>query len=128
MTETKFPRLTAGSDARRAARDVMVEIIRGWAAEGQAHSYSTLSALMKESGYSVPHRGPLMSALLEEACRAEAGRGIPVMLTAIVVNKHSRRPSGQFEVLAKEEPFRRGDLPDWTWKAEKDRVFDHYRQ
>ncbi|MFB6824296.1 hypothetical protein ACFCXA_22205 [Streptomyces virginiae] len=114
MTETKFPKLTANSEARRAARDAMVEIIRGWATEGQTGYYGTLSALMRESGYSVPPRGPLMSALLKEACLAEADRGIPVMLTAIVVNKHTKRPSGQFEVLAKEERFRRGDLPNWT--------------
>ncbi|MFK0258265.1 hypothetical protein [Streptomyces sp. NPDC090445] len=128
MTETKFPRLTADSDARRAARDVMVEIIRGWAAEGKTNTYGRLSALMKESGYSVPPRGTLMGALLKEACLAEADRGVPVMLTAIVVNDRSKRPSGQFEVFAKEAPFRRDDLPNWTWNAEKDRVFEHYRQ
>ncbi|WP_438319724.1 hypothetical protein ACSHWO_37430 (plasmid) [Streptomyces sp. HUAS TT3] len=34
----------------------------------------------------------------------------------------------QFEVLAKTEPFRRGDVPNWTWKTERDDVFKHYRQ
>ncbi|MEU3315777.1 hypothetical protein ABZ743_24315 [Streptomyces sp. NPDC006662] len=128
MTEKKLPRLIAGSAARCAARDVMVEIIRGWAAEGRPDTYGRLSALMKESGYSVPPRGTLMGALLKEACLAEAGRGVPVMLTAIVVNGHSKRPSGQFEVFAKEAPFRRGDQPNWMWEAERDRVFAHYRQ
>jgi hypothetical protein len=57
---------------------------------------------------------------------AEADRGVPVMLTAIVVNKRSMRPSDQFEVLAKTAPFRRGDEPGWTSETEKDRVFAHY--
>ncbi|MFE5586279.1 hypothetical protein [Kitasatospora sp. NPDC056531] len=67
-----------------------------------------------------------MSNLLEAACRVEADRGVPVMLTAIVVNKRSKRPSDQFEELAKTAPFRRGDEPGWTWETEKRRVFAHY--
>ncbi|MFE5586391.1 hypothetical protein [Kitasatospora sp. NPDC056531] len=48
------------------------------------------------------------------------------MLTAIVVNKQSKRPSDQFEALAKTAPFRRGDEPGWTWETERERVFAHY--
>ncbi|MFD8414701.1 hypothetical protein ACFV2Q_23580 [Streptomyces sp. NPDC059650] len=128
MAYTQFPQLTAGSEARRAARDAMVEIIRGWAVVGRTDYYGELSRLMRESGFSVPPRGTLMSHLLKEVCLAEAARGVPVMLTAIVVNKRTERPSEQFEVLAKTEPFRRGEVPDWTWKTERDEVFKHYRQ
>jgi hypothetical protein len=67
-----------------------------------------------------------MSHLLEAACRVEADRGVPVMLTAIVVNKRTRRPSDQFQELAKTAPFRRGDVPGWTWETEKAAVFEHY--
>ncbi len=104
----------------------MVEIIKGWATEGRSDTYGKLSEELRDAGYSVPPRGTLMSNLLEAACRVEADRDVPVMLTAIVVNKQSKRPSDQFEVLAKTEPFRRGDQPDWTWETEQKRVFAHY--
>ncbi|MEU6865513.1 hypothetical protein ABZ924_19990 [Streptomyces sp. NPDC046876] len=126
MADTRFPRLGYGSEAWLAARDRMVEIIKDWAAEGRTGYYSTLSALLRESNFSVPPRGTLMSHLLEAACRVEADRGVPVMLTAIVVNKRTRRPSDQFQTLAEREPFRRGDVPGWTWEAEKAAVFAHY--
>lgn len=105
----------------------MVEIIKGWATDGRPDTYGRLSEELRDAGYSVPPRGTLMSNLLEAACRVEAARDVPVMLTAIVVNKQSKRPSEQFEVLAKTEPFRRGDQPDWTWETEQKRVFAHYR-
>ncbi|MFC6593419.1 hypothetical protein [Kitasatospora paranensis] len=127
MTDTQFPRLKHGSDAWLAARDSMVEIIKGWAADGRTDYYGTLSEALREAGFSVPPRGTLMSNLLEAVCRVEADRGAPVMLTAIVVNKRTKRPSGQFEVLAGTTPFRRGDEPGWTWETEKNRVFAHYR-
>ncbi|WP_416876423.1 hypothetical protein [Kitasatospora sp. SC0581] len=127
MTDTQFPRLKHGSDAWCAARDSMVEIIKGWAADGRTDYYGTLSESLRDAGFSVPPRGTLMSSLLEAACRVEADRGVPVMLTAIVVNKQHQRPSEQFEVLAKTAPFQRGDEPGWSWEAERDRVFAHYR-
>ncbi len=105
----------------------MVEIIKGWAADGRTDYYGTLSESLRDAGFSVPPRGTLMSSLLEAACRVEADRGVPVMLTAIVVNKQHQRPSEQFEVLAKTAPFQRGDEPGWSWEAERDRVFAHYR-
>lgn len=128
MTDAQFPRLAHGSQAWLAARDRMTEIIKGWATEGRTDFYGTLSALLRESRFSVPARGTLMSNLLEAVCRAEADRGVPVMLTAIVVNKRTREPSGQFHVLAMTDPFRRGDVPGWTWETEKAAVFEHYRR
>ncbi len=127
MADTHFPRLKHGSDAWYAARDNMVEIIKGWAIAGRTDYYGTLSDSLRDVGFSVPPRGKLMSDLLEAVCRVEADRGVPVMLTAIVVNKRHKRPSEQFEVLAKTAPFHREDEPDWTWETEKNRVFDHYR-
>ncbi|MEU4588477.1 hypothetical protein AB0F92_41630 [Kitasatospora aureofaciens] len=126
MTDTRFPRLSYGSEAWLAARDRMVEIVKDWAIKERTDFYSTLSALLRESHFSVPPRGTLMSHLLEAACRVEADRGVPVMLTAIVVNKRTRRPSDQFEALANTEPFRRGDVPGWTWETEKAAVFEYY--
>ncbi|MFE5717535.1 hypothetical protein [Streptomyces erythrochromogenes] len=48
------------------------------------------------------------------------------MLTAIVVNKRTGRPSDQFQVLAETEPFLRGAVPNWTWEKEKAAVFAYY--
>ncbi len=126
MADTRFPRLRYNSEAWLAARDRMVEIIKDWAAEGRTDFYSTLSALLRESHFSVPPRGTLMSDLLAAACRVEEGRGAPVMLTAIVVNKRTGRPSDQFQALAETEPFLRGNVPNWTWEKEKAAVFAHY--
>ncbi|MFD7169931.1 hypothetical protein [Streptomyces violascens] len=128
MADTQFPRLTYDSKAWLAARDRMVEIMKDWAIEGRTDYYSTLSGLLRESHFSVPPRGTLMSGLLAAACRVEASRGAPVMLTAIVVNKRTGRPSEQFQVLAADEPFLRGNVPDWTWETEKDAVFKHYNR
>lgn len=75
MTDTQFPRLRHGSEAWLAARDRMVEIIKDWATEERTDFYSTLSVLLRESHFSVPPRGTLMSHLLEAACRVEADRG-----------------------------------------------------
>ncbi|MFF8787081.1 hypothetical protein [Streptomyces sp. NPDC015125] len=47
------------------------------------------------------------------------------MLSALVVNGSSKKPSGQFFELAVTE-FRRRE-PDWTWERERDAVFDRYR-
>lgn len=47
------------------------------------------------------------------------------MLSALVVNGSSRKPSDQFFELAVTE-FRRRD-PDWTWEWKRDAVFDRYR-
>ncbi|OEJ22647.1 hypothetical protein BGK67_33685 [Streptomyces subrutilus] len=116
------------SEAWCAARDAMVEIIKAWAAEGRTDCYGTLSSLLRESHFSVPPRGRLMSRLLKAACEVEADRRAPVMLTAIVVNKRTKQPSPQFEVLAKSEQFRRGDVQGWTWETERDAVFNHYRR
>ncbi|MFF3432519.1 hypothetical protein, partial [Streptomyces sp. NPDC002602] len=60
MTDTQFPRLTEGSEAWNAARDAMIEIIKVWAAGSRTAYYSTLSAQLRESGFSVPARGRLM--------------------------------------------------------------------
>ncbi|MEV7445717.1 hypothetical protein AB0O22_32050 [Streptomyces sp. NPDC091204] len=106
----------------------MVEIIKGWAAEPRIDFYSTLSSELRGVGFSVPPRGRLMSRLLKAACEVEADRGVSVMLTAIVVNKRTKQPSAEFEVLAKSDRFRRGDVPNWTWKTERDGVFNQYRR
>ncbi|MFE5586278.1 hypothetical protein [Kitasatospora sp. NPDC056531] len=42
MTDTQFPRLKHGSDAWCAARDSMVDIIKGWATASRTDYYGTL--------------------------------------------------------------------------------------
>ncbi|MGW9032906.1 hypothetical protein ACWGQ5_55140 [Streptomyces sp. NPDC055722] len=46
------------------------------------------------------------------------------MLSALVVNRSSQRPSDRFFKLAVTE-FHRRD-PGWTWERERDAVFDRY--
>ncbi|TJZ99045.1 hypothetical protein [Actinacidiphila oryziradicis] len=106
-----------------AALDAMVLILQRWAQEGRTDGwYSALSAELKADDHPVHHRGRTMSELLEDACRRGNGSGQEPMLSAIVINKHSKKPSGQFFELAKGHPFYRTD-PDWTWVDERDRVF-----
>lgn len=52
---------------------------------------------------------------------------IPVLLTAIVVNKQHGKPSGQFFELADGDPFHRGTDPAWSWEVERERVLAYYR-
>ncbi|MBV9024264.1 MAG: hypothetical protein JO362_10845 [Streptomycetaceae bacterium] len=108
--------------------DAMIEVLKRWASEGRADCYSQLSAELETEGYRVYHRSTAMSFLLEDACRREHDHGVPVMLSAIVVNKQHRKPSGQFFELAKQDPFRRNTDPEWAWSTERDRVFAYYRQ
>lgn len=106
-----------------AALDALVDILKGWAREGRTHTYKTLSeALALE--HRVHYRGRMMSLLLADACRRDS-IGPEPMLSALVVNGSSRRPSGQFFELAVAE-FHRND-PDWTWPRERDAVFTRYR-
>ena len=68
--------------------------------------------------------GRTMSLLLADVCRRDR-TGPEPMLSALVVNGSSRKPSDQFFELTVSE-FHRRD-PDWTWEWERDAVFDCYR-
>ncbi|OYP19207.1 hypothetical protein CFC35_35900 [Streptomyces sp. FBKL.4005] len=70
------------------------------------------------------YHGRMMSLLLADVCRWDSTGSEP-MLSALVVNAISRKPSGQFFELAVAE-FRRRD-PDWTWERERDAVLARYR-
>ncbi|CAL9352925.1 hypothetical protein SUDANB6_00503 [Streptomyces sp. enrichment culture] len=106
-----------------AALDAMVAVLRGWAREGRTDTYKALSEGMAPE-HRVHYRGRTMSLLLADACRRDS-TGPEPMLSALVVNGSSRKPSGQFFELAVTE-FHRRD-PDWTWECERDAVFDRYR-
>ncbi|GAA2486569.1 hypothetical protein GCM10010406_23410 [Streptomyces thermolineatus] len=106
----------------QAARDAMVEILRGWAREGRTDTYKALSEALAPE-HRVHYHGQTMSLLLADACRQDS-TGPEPMLSALVVNGSTRRPSGQFFELAMSE-FRRRD-PDWTWEQERDAVFGRY--
>jgi hypothetical protein len=106
-----------------AALDEMVTILRRWAQEERTDGwYSALSAELKANRHKVHHRSKTMSLLLKDACLRDNRDGRNPMLSAIVINKHSKKPSDQFFELAKGRPFYRTD-PDWTWMHERDRVF-----
>lgn len=117
--------LTRGSDQYNEARDAMMEIIKRWAAARRTDNYKALSAELADEGFAVPYFSKLMSELLESACREAHRSGAPGMLTAIVVNKTTGRPSPQFFNLAEQSPFCSQDRPGWNWEAERDLVFEH---
>ncbi|MEV7728688.1 hypothetical protein AB0P15_28670 [Streptomyces sp. NPDC087917] len=119
--------LARGSDRYDEARDAMMEIITRWAAARRTDNYKTLSEELADKGFAVPYFSKLMSELLESACREAHRLGSRAMLTAIVVNRATERPSPQFFNLAEQSPFRRQDRPAWTWETERDLVFDHAR-
>ncbi|MEV7243115.1 hypothetical protein AB0N92_17965 [Streptomyces sp. NPDC093248] len=105
-----------------AARDAMVEVLRAWAQEGRTDTYKALSEALAPK-HRVHYHGRMMSLLLADVCRQDS-TGPEPMLSALVVNGSSKRPSDQFFELAVTE-FHRQD-PDWTWERERDSVFDRY--
>jgi hypothetical protein len=105
-----------------AAVDAAVEILRGWAREGRTDTYKALSEALAPE-HRVHYHGRMMSLLLADVCRRDSGGPDP-MLSALVVNGSSRKPSDQFFELAVDE-FHRRD-PHWTWEQERDTVFERY--
>lgn len=107
------------------ALEAAVEILRERAREGLDMSYGELSAKLADKDFDSipPHRG-IMTYLLKDVCLYENQDGRSPMLSAIVVNKASREPSGQFSALARQLPFARPG--GWTWKDEQQAVFARY--
>ncbi|MFD9124615.1 hypothetical protein [Kitasatospora sp. NPDC059571] len=105
--------------------EAAVRILRERAGAGRDISYGELSAALAEQGFTTvtPHRG-IMTYLLEDVCLHENADGGAPMLSAIVVNKASREPSGQFSVLARRLPFARP--AEWTWQDEQRALFARY--
>jgi hypothetical protein len=106
-----------------AAQDAMVGVLRGWAREERVDTYKTLSEVLAPE-HRVHYHGRMMSLLLADVCRLDSNGSDP-MLSALVVNGSSKKPSGQFFELAVTE-FRRRDA-DWTWERERDAVFARYQ-
>lgn len=105
-----------------AAIETAVQILRKRARQGQTITYGELSAELTAAGFDSvpPHRG-VMTYLLKDVCLHDNDDGRAPMLSAIVVNKASREPSGQFSALARGLPFSRP--ADWTWRDEQEQVF-----
>lgn len=110
-----------------AAVEAAVEILRKRARQGQTITYGELSAELAAQGIDSvpPHRG-VMTYLLKDVCLHRNEDGRAPMLSAIVVNKASREPSGQFSSLARSLPFSRP--ADWSWRDEQQRVFAQHRE
>ncbi|MEV5255954.1 hypothetical protein AB0K98_29870 [Streptomyces werraensis] len=106
-----------------AARDAMVEVLRGWARGNRTDTYKALSEAVAPE-HRVHYHGRMMSLLLADVCRLDSNGPEP-MLSALVVNGSSRKPSNQFFELAVTEFYRRD--PDWTWEQERDAVLARYR-
>lgn len=109
-----------------AAVDAAVPIVESWAREGQTKAYSDLSRELRACGHRVHFQGLVMSHLLKDICLRGNEDHAKGMLSAIVVNKSSRLPSGQFFELAR-VTFGRTEL-DWSWERERDRVFADYAE
>ncbi|MFJ9538786.1 hypothetical protein ACIRPX_16145 [Streptomyces sp. NPDC101225] len=105
-----------------AALEAMMEVLRAWAQEGRTDTYKALSEAVAPE-HRVHYHGRMMSLLLADVCRRDSSGRDP-MLSALVVNGSTGKPSGQFFELAVTE-FRRRDA-DWTWERERDAVFDRY--
>lgn len=107
-----------------AALEAMLGVLRGWAREEQVDTYKALSEALAPD-HRVHYHGRMMSLLLADTCRQDS-TGREPMLSALVVNGSTGKPSGQFFELAVTE-FHRRDA-DWTWERERDAVFDRYRE
>ncbi|MEF2528324.1 MULTISPECIES: hypothetical protein [Streptomyces] len=107
------------------AVEAAAAILRRQARRGKPLTYGDLSAEPAKQGFDSvpPHRG-VMTYLLKDVCLHGNEDGRAPMLSAIVVNKASRRPSEQFSVLARSAPFSRP--ADWTWQDEQRDVFARY--
>ncbi|MFD5662015.1 hypothetical protein [Streptomyces hirsutus] len=110
-----------------AAVEAAVEILKERARRGETMTYGDLSAELATKGFDSipPHRG-VMTYLLKDVCLHSNEDGRAPMLSAIVVNKASREPSGQFSILARGLPFSRP--ADWSWRDEQQKVFTRYRE
>ncbi|MGW5355315.1 hypothetical protein ACWERV_32950 [Streptomyces sp. NPDC004031] len=111
----------------QAAVEAAVGILRERARQGRNITYGELSAGLAEQGFDSipPHRG-VMTYLLKGVCLHDNADGRAPMLSAIVVNKASHEPSGQFSSLARERPFSRP--VGWDWRKEQQRVFAQFHQ
>lgn len=109
-----------------AAVEAAVEILRERARQEQTITYGELSAGLAAQGFDSvpPHRG-VMTYLLKDVCLHRNEDGRAPMLSAIVVNKTSREPSGQFSILARGLPFSRPAT--WNWRDEQQQVFAQHR-
>ncbi|MGH1554420.1 hypothetical protein ACRAWF_28205 [Streptomyces sp. L7] len=105
-----------------AAVEAAVEVLRKRARQGQDITYGELSAALAAQGFDSipPHRG-IVTYLLKDVCLYDNEDGRAPMLSAIVVNKASREPSGQFSGLARSLPFSRS--ANWSWRDEQQQVF-----
>ncbi|MEU5610794.1 hypothetical protein AB0H03_19020 [Streptomyces sparsogenes] len=110
-----------------AAVEAAVEILRKRARKGQTITYGELSAELVVQGFDSipPHRG-VMTYLLKDVCLHRNEDGRAPMLSAIVVNKASQEPSGQFSGLARSLPFSRP--ANWSWRDEQQQVFAQHRE
>ncbi|WAP58313.1 hypothetical protein [Streptomyces sp. S465] len=86
-------------------------------------TYKALSEAVAPE-HRVHYHGSTMSLLLADVCRQDS-TGPEPMLSALVVNGSTGKPSGQFFELAVTEFHREG--PGWTWERERDAVFARYR-
>ncbi|MFD5058836.1 MULTISPECIES: hypothetical protein [unclassified Streptomyces] len=109
------------------ALDAMVAVLRARAAAGaEPLTYGDLSTELKQLGHEVPaHRGQ-MSYLLEDASLRESPDGSLPMLSALVVLKATRRPSGGFFQLARRDHFQRPGDETELWQRELAVLAEHY--
>ncbi|CAL9567519.1 hypothetical protein [Streptomyces sp. enrichment culture] len=110
-----------------AALEAAVDVLRERARQGRTITYGELSTELAAQGFdSIPPYRGVMTYLLKDVCLHRNEDGRAPMLSAIVVNKASGEPSGQFSDLARTLPFSRP--ADWSWRDEQQRVFAQHRE
>ncbi|MFF4232858.1 hypothetical protein [Streptomyces sp. NPDC001820] len=109
------------------ALDAMVRILQARAAAGaEPLTYGELSAELAQQGHHVPaYRGP-MTYLLEDASLRESPDGSLPMLSALVVLKATKWPSGGFFQLARRDHFSRPGDDAGLWARELAHLAKHY--
>jgi hypothetical protein len=116
-----------GSAEYEQALDAMVELLRDQARQGaETVQYSQLSAELERLGHRVPpHEGP-MTYLLEDASAAGSPDGSLPLLSALVVLKETRAPSGGFFRLARRAKYRRTGDDTELWVNELKALARHF--
>lgn len=116
-----------GTQEYEQALDALIEILRARAHQGATPiQYGDLSSELARLGHHVPaHEGP-MPFLLEDASARESPDGRLPLLSALVVLKDSRRPSGGFFKLARRAPYKRQGDDEVLWINELKELAKEY--
>ncbi|MCR6630837.1 MAG: hypothetical protein NVV74_12755 [Magnetospirillum sp.] len=121
-----FAQAEAVESGQREQRRLVLRVLSKAAAEGRLITYGEVMAPVGMAPSNPRHRaaiGNLLSDLSRDSLQRHG-----FLLSAIVVQKGSRRPNAQFFTLARElgsQPD--GEEPDAFWRGQCDKVFASFR-